>query len=50
MGLDPEDAFACQGLSNVYRRQDNMGKTADAAMRAVSLLHWLPQAHFNLGW
>ncbi len=47
--LDPEDAFAYQGLSNVCRRQGDLGKTADAAMHAVSLLHRLPQAHFNLG-
>ncbi len=47
--LDAEDAFAYQGLSNAFRREGDMGKTADAAMRAVSLRHRLPQAHFNLG-
>ncbi len=47
--IDPEDAFAYQGLSNAFRRQGDMGKTADAAMRALGLLHRLPQAHFNLG-
>ena len=47
--LDPDNALAFQGLSNVYRRKGLNQETADAALRAISLLHRLPQAHFNLG-
>lgn len=47
--LDPDNALAFQGLSNVYRRQGLNQETADAALRAVGLLHRLPVAHFNLG-
>ena len=49
VGLDPDNALAFQGLSNVYRRKGLNQETADAALRAVSLLHRLPLAHFNLG-
>ncbi len=47
--LDEENAHAWQGLSTVYCRQHRHQKTVDTALRAVSLLHRLPQAHFNLG-
>lgn len=47
--LDPDDALAYQGLSGVYRRLGDNQQTMDTAMRAVSLLHRLPRAHFNLG-
>ena len=47
--LDPDNALAFQGLSNVCRRQGLNQETADAALRAVGLLHRLPVAHFNLG-
>lgn len=47
--LDPDNALAFQGLSNVYRRQGLNQETVDAALRAVGLLHRLPVAHFNLG-
>ncbi|HEY2799216.1 MAG TPA: alkaline phosphatase family protein [Chthoniobacterales bacterium] len=47
--LDPDNALAFQGLSHVYRRKGLNQQTADAALRAVSLLHRLPAAHFNLG-
>lgn len=47
--IDPDNALAFQGLSNVYRRQGLNQETADAALRAVGLLHRLPAAHFNLG-
>lgn len=49
LAADPNNAFAFQGLSNVYRRKGLNEKTVDAALRAVSLLHRLPLAHFNLG-
>jgi predicted AlkP superfamily phosphohydrolase/phosphomutase/tetratricopeptide (TPR) repeat protein len=49
VALDEDNAFALQGLSNVYRRRGDNQKTADLAMRAVSLLHRLPIAHFNIG-
>ena len=47
--IDPDNALAFQGLSNVYRRQGLNQETVDAALRAVGLLHRLPVAHFNLG-
>jgi hypothetical protein len=47
--LDPDNALAWQGLSTVYRRKGLNQETADTALRAVSLLHRLPLAHFNLG-
>ena len=49
LALDEENALALQGLSTVYRRLHRNQETVDAALRAVSLLHRLPQAHFNLG-
>ena len=49
ISLDPDNALAFQGLSTVYRRKGFNQETADAALRAVSLLHRLPVAHFNLG-
>ncbi|HEY1769957.1 MAG TPA: alkaline phosphatase family protein [Chthoniobacterales bacterium] len=49
IALDPDDALAWQGLSSVYRRRGLNPETADAALHAVSLLHRLPLAHFNLG-
>ncbi|MEP6810961.1 MAG: tetratricopeptide repeat protein, partial [Chthoniobacterales bacterium] len=47
--LDEENALAYQGLSSVYRRLGMNQEATDAALRAVSLLHRLPEAHFNLG-
>lgn len=47
--LDQDNAFAWQGLSSIYRRYGNNQKTLDTALRAVSLLHRLPIAHFNIG-
>jgi predicted AlkP superfamily phosphohydrolase/phosphomutase/tetratricopeptide (TPR) repeat protein len=49
VALDPDSAFAFQGLSTVYRRQGLNQETVDTALRAVSLLHRLPMAHFNIG-
>jgi predicted AlkP superfamily phosphohydrolase/phosphomutase/tetratricopeptide (TPR) repeat protein len=49
VAIDPDNALAYQGLSNVYRRQGLNQETVDAALHAVSLLHRLPLAHFNLG-
>lgn len=49
ISLDEDNAIAYQGLSNVYRRRWQNQETADAALHAVSLLHRLPGAHFNLG-
>ncbi len=49
VALDEDNAFAWQGLSTVYRRQGFNQETVDSALRAVSLLHRLPTAHFNLG-
>ncbi len=49
LALDEDNAFAWQGLSTVYRRQGLNQETVDTALRAVSLLHRLPVAHFNLG-
>jgi predicted AlkP superfamily phosphohydrolase/phosphomutase/tetratricopeptide (TPR) repeat protein len=49
VALDPDNALAFQGLSNVYRRRGDNQQTVDCALRAVSLLHRLPLAHFNLG-
>ena len=47
--LDEDNALAFQGLSSVHRRLGNNQETVDYALRAVSLLHRLPLAHFNLG-
>lgn len=41
--------MAWQGLSSVYRRQGRNQECVNAALRAVSLLHRLPIAHFNVG-
>ncbi|PYK39504.1 MAG: hypothetical protein DME60_09700 [Verrucomicrobia bacterium] len=47
--LDEDNARAYLGLSTVYRRRGDNQQTVDHALRAVSLLHRLPLAHFNLG-
>lgn len=47
--LDQDNARAYLGLSTVYRRLGDNQQTIDNALRAVSLLHRLPLAHFNLG-
>ena len=47
--LDEDNARAFLGLSSVYRRIGDNQQTVDCALRAVSLLHRLPLAHFNLG-
>jgi tetratricopeptide (TPR) repeat protein len=49
IALDEDNALAFQGLSTVYRRLGDNQQTGDCALRAVSLLHRLPLAHFNLG-
>ena len=49
IALDEDNALAFQGLSSVYRRFGQNQETIDNALRAVSLLHRLPLAHFNLG-
>src|SRR5438552_1196485 len=49
IALDEDNALAFQGLSTVYRRLGDNQQTLDCALRAVSLLHRLPLAHFNLG-
>lgn len=49
IALDEDNALALQGLSSVYRRQGLNQETVDTALRAVSLLHRLPVAHFNIG-
>ena len=47
--LDQDNARAFLGLSTVFRRLGDNQQTVDHALRAVSLLHRLPLAHFNLG-
>jgi predicted AlkP superfamily phosphohydrolase/phosphomutase/tetratricopeptide (TPR) repeat protein len=47
--LDEDNARAYLGLSTAYRRTGKNQQTVDCALRAVSLLHRLPMAHFNLG-
>jgi predicted AlkP superfamily phosphohydrolase/phosphomutase/tetratricopeptide (TPR) repeat protein len=49
LAIDPDNAFALQGLSSVFRRRALDQETVDTALRAVSLLHRLPIAHFNIG-
>ena len=49
IALDEDNALAFQGLSTVHRRLGDNQQTVDCALRAVSLLHRLPLAHFNLG-
>ena len=49
VALDEDNARAYLGLSSVYRRLGDNQQTIDNALRAVSLLHRLPLAHFNLG-
>jgi predicted AlkP superfamily phosphohydrolase/phosphomutase/tetratricopeptide (TPR) repeat protein len=49
LALDEDNARAYLGLSTVYRRLGDNQQTVDHALRAVSLLHRLPLAHFNLG-
>lgn len=46
---DPELANAWLALSSVYLRQNKNQLAADTALEALSLLHRLPIAHFNLG-
>ena len=47
--LDEDNARAFLGLSTTFRRLGDNQQTVDCALRAVSLLHRLPMAHFNLG-
>ena len=47
--LDEDNALAFQGLSTVHQRRGRNQETVDAALNAVSLLHRLPVAHYNLG-
>lgn len=47
--LEEDNALAYQGLSGVFNRLGDSQGAMDMAMRAVSLLHRLPGAHFNLG-
>ena len=49
IAIDENNAFALEGLSSIYRRKKLNQETADMALRAVSLLHRLPMAHFNIG-
>jgi predicted AlkP superfamily phosphohydrolase/phosphomutase/tetratricopeptide (TPR) repeat protein len=49
LSLDEDNARAFLGLSTVYRRLGDNQQTVDCALRAVSFLHRLPLAHFNLG-
>jgi predicted AlkP superfamily phosphohydrolase/phosphomutase/tetratricopeptide (TPR) repeat protein len=49
LAIDEDNARAFLGLSSVYRRLGDNQQTVDCALRAVSLLHRLPLAHFNLG-
>ena len=49
IAADKDNALAYQGLSSVYRRLGQNQETVDTALQAVSLLHRLPLAHFNLG-
>ena len=49
ISLDPDNALALQGLSTVFRRKGLNQETVDTGLRAVSLLHRLPIAHFNIG-
>ena len=49
LAFDEDNARAFLGLSTVYRRLGDNQQTVDCALRAVSLLHRLPMAHFNLG-
>ena len=49
ISIDENNAFALEGLSSIYRRKKLNQETADMALRAVSLLHRLPIAHFNIG-
>jgi predicted AlkP superfamily phosphohydrolase/phosphomutase/tetratricopeptide (TPR) repeat protein len=49
VALDEDNARGHLGLSNVYRHTGDNQQTVDHALRAVGLLHRLPQAHFNLG-
>ena len=49
IAIDENNAFALEGLSSIYRRKKLNQETVDMALRAVSLLHRLPMAHFNIG-
>src|SRR5262249_33006996 len=49
LALDEDNARAFLGLSTAYRRLGENQQTVECALRAVSLLHRLPMAHFNLG-
>src|SRR5262249_11199279 len=49
LALDEDNARAVLGLSADYRRLGENQQPVDCALRAVSLLHRLPLAHFNLG-
>ncbi|MDQ3315396.1 MAG: alkaline phosphatase family protein, partial [Verrucomicrobiota bacterium] len=49
ISLDGDNALAFQGLSTVHQRRGRNQETVDTALSAVSLLHRLPVAHYNLG-
>jgi hypothetical protein len=47
--IQSDNHEAWLGLSNVFRRLGRNQETAEAALTALSLVHRLPKAHFNLG-
>ena len=49
LDIHDENAEAWQGLSRVFIRQGMNQEAVDAGLNAVSLIHRLPHAHFNIG-
>jgi predicted AlkP superfamily phosphohydrolase/phosphomutase/tetratricopeptide (TPR) repeat protein len=47
--VDPDYAFAYQGLAGVYLRKKQYQESVDAALTAVTKMYRLPKAHFYLG-
>jgi tetratricopeptide (TPR) repeat protein len=47
--IDPDDADACFGLAISLKRQRRFEEAAGSALDAVGLLHYFPQAHYQLG-
>ena len=49
LALDPDNAEACYGLSVALPRQGRIEEGIEYGLKAISLLHDFPIAHFQLG-
>jgi tetratricopeptide (TPR) repeat protein len=46
IALDPENAFAWHGLATALLEQEELEQAVDAALHALSVRHFFPEAHF----